>query len=390
MSTAIAEPPAAVQQEAVAAETNRTAPITQANPVKLQLGGIVAALNKAQNPLEKTIQPEPVKAEPEKPAEPLKEEKKVEEVKPPVQEEKPGDPEIKHNASHFKVVVEARDKALARLKELETELETRKTKPRDEDAQKLSDYEKQLAEERKTREELQARVREVDISKDPEFQKKYDEPIRKGVHEVFEYLTGAGVDKAAATELVNKWDLRGMSDAAADMDEVSKGLMMSAIRETMRVDRERTEQLKQPEDFASRRRVQQEEIQKKSVAERLSFVEQTYAEILQATPALADEANIALSNEMKNAMIRVAKAEANPKELIAFAAQATALQAAVTGQHAALVDMQTQLQERDKKIAELETFVKNNGGSTLRPDAVTKSGEGDKYIPTAERIVVRI
>lgn len=388
MSAAVAEPSAAVQQEAVAASTSQTPP-TSANPIKLELGGIVAALNKANKPLEKQIEPEK-KVELEKPVEKV-EEKKPEEVKPPVQEpEKPGDPEIKHNASHFKVVVEARDKALARLKELETELETRRTKPRDEDAQKLSDYEKQLAEERKTREELQARVREVDISKDPEFQRKYDEPIRRGVHEVFEYLTGAGVDKATATELVNKWDLRGMSEAASEMDEVSKGLMMSAIRETMRVDRERTEQLKQPEDFASKRRVQQEEMQKKSVQERLNFVEEIYNGAIAATPALADEANIAISNEMKNAMIRAAKAEMSPKELIALVGQATALQAAVTGQHAALVDMQAQLGEKDKKIAELEEFVKNNGGATLRPEATVKSGEGDKYVPIAERTVVKI
>lgn len=384
MSAAVAEPSAAVQQEAVAAT------VQPPNPIKLEIGGIVAGLNKLSKPLEKQIEPEKpvVPVEPIKPAEEKKEETLKEKF--PVQEEKVETPEIKHNAQHFKVVVEARDKALARLKELEADLETRKTKPRDEDAQKLTDYEKRLEELQKSEAELREKIRTVDITQDPEFHRQYTEPVQNSQRDVYDVLVKAGVTAQDAQAAVASWDDNTFAEVTEGLTDIQKRRVDAAILETERLAKVRAAHLTKPEDFQSKRRQQAEEMQKKSVAERMQFVDQIYNDLVQSTPALADEANIALSNEMRNAMTRVAKAEANPKELIAFAAQATALQAAVTGQHAALVDMQAQLAERDKKITELETFVKANGGATLRPEATVKSGEGDKYVPMNERIVVKI
>lgn len=327
----------------------------------------------------------PVKAEEKKKAEPVKEAPKEEkkEVPTPVKEEekktepvKP-DPEIKHNAQHFKVVTEARDTALARVRELEAELEKARVTPPPEISTKLSDYEKQLAEERKLREELQSKVREIDITQDPEFRQKYDAKITSGMEEVLGYLTASGVDKSQATALVKSWDLRGMAEAAADMDEVSKGLMMAAIRDTQRVSQERQAQLKQPEDFASKRRMQAEAQQKQAAEGRQQLADRIFNGMLSATPVLKEEKYSGFLESVKGRLAKMVRMETTPQELFAMAAEYDLQKMGLEGQHAALVEMNKENEELKKKVADLEAHVKGNNG-TLKSEAIQPAGESEQ------------
>lgn len=382
--SAIAEPTEAVKQEAVVAQ-----------PPKVQTFTLDSVLKKASQlsakgtlPVEEPPKTEPVK-ESDKTEDKKEEKKEDQQVKEPVKESDKTDgktPEIKHNAQHFKVVTDARDAALARVKALETELETAKKTPPPEISTKLTDYEKELAELRKANGDYQARIREIDIAQDPEFQRNYDQKITSGMEEVLGYLTASGTDKAEATALVKNWDLRGISDAAADMDEVSKGLMMSAIRETQRVANERTAQLKKPEDFASKRRLQMEEQQKQAVQQRQTIAEKIMNGLLESTPALKEEMYADFRTKVQNQLGRAARGEMPPNEVMAMVAQAEALQMGLAGQHAALEEMSKENEELKKKVAEQEEFIKNASGSL-------KSGTGqapaaDENKPIWERVKV--
>lgn len=329
---------------------------------------------------EKNAGVQPVKVEEKK--EPPKEEKKEPEKKEPEVKQpevaKVPDPEIKHNAGHFKIVTEARDSALARVKELEAALESAKTTAPPEVATKLSDYEKRVAELQKSEEELRARVREIDITQDPEFRQKYDVKITSGMEEVLGYLVSAGVDKGQATTLVKNWDLRGMADAAADMDEVSKGLMMAAIRDTQRVSQERQQQIKQPEDFATKRRLQIEQQQKQAASQRQELADRILGGMLTATPALKEEKYSGFITSTKERLGRMVRMETSPQELFAMAAEYDLQKMGLEGQHAALVEMNAENEALKKKVADLEAHVKGNNG-TLKSEAIQPAGE--KEVP---------
>lgn len=312
----------------------------------------------------------------EKPAD----QQKQEVVKPSdKKEEKPAEiPEIKHNAGHFKVVVERAEKAEARLKEVEAELEKARVTPPPEISTKLSDYEKRVAELQKSEEELRTKVREIDITQDPEFRRNYDTKIQTGMEEVLGYLVGAGVAKQEATELVKQWNLRGIAEASADMDEVSKGLMMAAIRDTQRVSQERQQQLKQPEDFASKRRMQAEQQQKQFATQRQELADRIFNGMLSATPVLKEEKYSGFLTSTKERLARMVRMETTPQELFAMAAEYDLQKMGLEGQHAALVEMNKENEELKKKVADLEAHVKGNNG-TLKSEAIQPAGE--KEVP---------
>lgn len=308
---------------------------------------------------------------------PVKEEPKKEEpVKP--------DPEIKHNAQHFKVVTEARDAAIAEAVKLKAELEVaRKTAPEDVQ-QKLTDYEKQLEEVRKSEAELRAKVREVDVTLDPAYQEKYIKPIQANMQEVYKYLVDSGVEKKEASDLVAAWDLKGIANASAEMDEVSKQLMMATIRDTITIDKERQQQIKSPEDFAARRRMEADAQQQQAVKHRQTVADKIYRGALEATPVLAEEGNAQFRDAMQQQLSRAVKGEMPMEEVLMRVAGYEAMQLGLQGQHAVLVEQDAKIKELEKKLAEQDKFIA--GGALPKGEAT--GGGGEEYVPLVKSLRV--
>lgn len=344
----------------------------------------------AEKPAEISKELEKV-AETTKPAEEKKPptEEKKEEVKPPVVEEKkPEDPPIKHNAEHFRVVTEARDAALARQKELELELEKLRTTPPPEIATKLSDYEKQLEQLRKSEGELREKVRAVDVTLDPKFNEEYTQPVLKSQQSVLELLIRGGATKEDAEAAVGAWSDDKFSEVTASMPEIQKRRVDAAILETERLAKVRAEQIKSPDDYQARRRQQDEELQKRAFTERERTANEIFTGLIESTPALKGDEYKPLRDSVTQQLARASKGEIGVKELMGKIAQAEVLTIALQGQHAALEEQAKEIEALKKERDDLNAFVKANGGSTLKTETAAAE-EGGKPKGIWDRIVVK-
>lgn len=385
MSAAVAEPPAPAQAEAVASEIAKQ----PGGPIKLEIGGIVAGLKQKQ--AEQKVTPPvtaEVKTEAPKEEQPKETPKEVPREQP--KEAPKAEPEIKHNAGHFKVVTEARDAALAERDALKKQLEALQAEhePVKASAAKLTDFEKRMQEIEKERDEYREKVRTIDITLDPQFNKEFTEPVVSAQNEVLNLLVKAGVTKEEAINAVNSWDDNGFAEVTAGLNDIQKRRIDAQILETERLAKLRTAQITKPEDYNARRQQQQEQMTKRAQDERLQFAQKVESELLEATPALKEESHAPMLTAMRTQLVRAARGEIHPKEIMAKLAQAEALQYGLAAQHAELVEMSKQLEERDKKIADLEAFVKANGSASLRSEAGGGTN-GEAYVPMASRLTVR-
>lgn len=376
MPDAIAEPP--------------VADIAQARePISFNMSEALARISKDRiKGTQEAKKEEPVAEKKEEPVVEKKEEPKTEPVvekkEEPKVEEKKADPEIKHNAGHFKVVTDARDAAIAEAAKLKLELETaRRTAPEDVQ-QKLSDYEKQLDEVRKSEAELRAKVREVDVTLDPAFEKEFTMPMVKARNEVYELLIRGGASKEDAKVAVESWDDGKFAEVTAEMGDIQKRRVDAAILETERLHKVRAEQIKSPEDFAARRRMEADAQQQQAVKHRQSVADKIYRGALESTPVLAEEGNAQFRDAMQQQLSRAVKGEMPMEEVLMRVAGYEAMQLGLQGQHAVLVEQDAKIKELEKKLAEQDKFI---AGGALPKGEAAGGGEGE-YVPLVKSLRV--
>lgn len=378
-------PVEAVQAAAIEGETKRgSTPPTKENPITLNLSEVL-----------KNVSAQKVAAQ-AKPAEvtpPAKEEKPavVEEKKPEVPAVvSPEKPPEKPNSEHFKIVTTARDEAIARVKALEAELETARKTPPKELEQKLTDYEQQLEVLRKSEEELRGKVRQVDVTLDPMFEKEFTQPVQTAQMEVLNLLVRGGASQEDAKAAVLAWDDGAFAEITSGMTEIQKRRVDAAILETERLAKLRQAQITKPEDFAAKQRQKMEETSKAAANERQKYADKILHGLLEATPALAEAEHTPMLDKIKSELARGAKGEMSPAEVLGKIAQAEALQLAVVGQHTVLEQQAARIATLEKENAELNTFVKANAGGTLKSEANGGNGSSEEYVPLAKRIQVRV
>lgn len=394
MSTEIAPPPP--EQQALATES-ATKDFT---PQTFNLTEVLKTHSRA-NLQSKTAEKQPAaKKEDAKPVDPPKEEKPVETEKkteaavekkfePPKKESEPERP----TREHFKAAEASRDEARAAAEAAKAEAETWRKKfeeaqgkPDPAAQQRIDEYEKQLEELRKSHEEMRAKVRQVDVQLDPEFEKQYTVPVQKAQREVYELLVRGGASKEDAASAVTNWNDGEFSTITEGMTEIQKRRVDAAILETERLAKVRQSQITQPENYAEQRKQQEQQAREQTVKQRQREAEDIINGLLSSTEALRSDEHKPLVDAIRGDLSRAAKGEITPKEVFGFIAQAKALQVGLKGQHEALVEMQAQIAEKDKKIADLEAFVKANGGSTLKSE--TGSAASEEYVPLTQRLKV--
>lgn len=393
MSTVATEPPPAdVQQKAVEA---------QSAPKDSRKEPMTFNLSDALKRHSKKTRPDSIKSAP--PADPPKEEKKKEEQKqePPKEEKKPEPPQEKKpdvsekpNSEHFKVVTGERDAAKAERDAARKELEELKkrleTDPPDAYKTKLTEREKELEDLRKRHEEAVEKMRAVDVTLDPEYEKQYVQPVKDGMKNVFNLLVRAGVESKEAEAAVNAWDDSSFETLIGGVGELHKSRIHAAIAETERLNRVRLEQVESPEKF----RQAQQENQRKASERYTQELEREGTSLidglLHSTPELSGEEHKPLMEELRKDIGRIARREMTPKEIMAAQMQARTLQIGLSHLASALEERDATIAEKDKKIAELEKFVSDHGGATLRSEAGQPPADGEKYVPIAKRMVVSI
>ncbi len=142
--------------------------------------------------------------------------------------------------------------------------------------------------------------------------------------------------------------------------------------------------MKAPEDFAARRRAQAEADGKRLVSERERTAQEIINGLYESTPVIREEAHADMRTAIETQLARATRGEIGVRELMGKLAQAEALQVAVQGQHAVLVEQAAKIEELEKKLAEQDKFIA--GGALPKGEAT--GGGGGEYVPLTKLIRV--
>lgn len=125
----------------------------------------------------------------------------------------------------------------ARIKNVTEEYETFKKNP------VPKEYEERLTKAEKERQEYQERLRVTDLSRDPAFQRKYNEPISAAMEAMTAAATAAGIDAKEVQQAINGWNEDRFGEWLESMPPREKLRFQSAYGRAMELDTARNQEL---------------------------------------------------------------------------------------------------------------------------------------------------
>jgi hypothetical protein len=369
--------------EAAIAEAPVTPPAVHPGAVTLDLS------NLGKKPQSAAVVPPVTPAEPDKPAE-AKDEKPPE-IPPVVPPAKPNDKE--HNMAELrksreaaearaKAVEEERDKLRAEFEafktqapELPEDVKTRLTK-----AEQL---EKELQEQRST-------IRQLDLSRDPEFQAKYNQPITDRIGVMGKTALAAGVSEADWKNAVANWNEDQFAEWSESMTPIQRVKFTAAWTGAVDLYQQQQQELKNADqayqELQKKRQTDAEAQQKQYFASNEQLARSVMSEIL--TPDALKEYED-LGGAAEALLLKAARHEIPAKEIFHQLAANQVLSRVTLKQKTRIEELEKQLAEREVKLKEQEEFISNQAGAVPRGDAAGASGAVGNTKPIWQNIVVK-
>lgn len=327
-----------------------------------------------------------VEVTPEKPAEekvtpPVE---KVHEVVPPVVEKKPSDKE--ENMANLRKAREAAEAERDRLKqefeefkkkapELPEDVKTRLTK-----AEQL---EKDLEERNRT-------IRQLDLSKDPEFQAKYNQPISDRIQVMGQTALAAGVSEADWKNAVANWNEDQFAEWQEAMTPIQKVKFNAAWTAAVDLYQQQQSELKNADqsyqELQKKRQEDAETQQKQYFTQNEQLARAVIVETIKPETLKEYED---LGPAVENIMLQAARHEIPAKDIFQQLAANQVLARVTKKQASRIEELEATLADRDKKITEQEAFIANHAGAVPRGDAAGASGVIDDKTPIWKQIVVK-
>lgn len=384
MSTesSVIEPP--VKSEASPVTTVVTTPSTPASVVLdiesilKSSGNAVAAPAKAES---KIPTKEEVKKEPEPKVETKPETK---ETAPPVTE---SDKEKNWKAAREKLAAEetARKAAEADLAAAKAELEKARSLGNPEDIQKkLENYETELKETR-------SRLRQADLSRDPEFQAKYSEPIKARIKTMADIALASGVDPADWQAAARNWNVEQFASWSESMTAGNKMKFIAALTGAEDIHQQQLQELENAdkawEELTKTRQQHQENERKSAISNNEAIAKGLLDELVFKNEGLKDYKDLGPMAE--TAVMAAARYQMAPQDVFRNIVASQVLATVTVKQNEQIQGLTEQLTEKDKKIAELEKFVSEHAGAVPRGDGRGDQTEAEDKRPIWERVVVK-
>lgn len=387
MSTAILEPPVT--------EVVKTTPAAPVAPTAEQKAATVASLlrpsvikdgvlqtPKAPEPL-KEVAKEEVKAK----ETPVAEVKKEPEVKAPTDAEK--------NFAALREKAEAAEKRAleheARIKAITEEYETLKKQP------VPAEFSEKLTKAEQRAQELQQKLVAYDITQEPEFQ-KISTGIQEAVQELAGYVVESGVPVAEVNAAIARWDEGQLFEWKEAMTPGQRLRFEEAFSTAIRLDRERTKKLQNPqatmEQMQKARQAEQEAARKSRSEKMRAEAKSVLDELLEKKHISEDDQD--LKKEVSELLFR--SVDGGEEKLSVREVFRTIAQGHVLGRHFQRVEKQrSELAEKlaaaEKTLAERDEFIKSLNGSepSINPTNTTKASDkpSDGFINSLLRPVVK-
>lgn len=370
----VAEPPVQETPPAVASQPAHPGAVT------------IDLSNLGRKPQAAPVEPPPVETPP------------VVEVKPPVETPpavvppvKPNDKE--HNLAELRKAREAAETARKVLEEehakLKTEFEAFKTKAPElpEDVKgKLTKFE----ELQQQAEELRKTIRQTDLSRDPEFQAKFNQPIQDRIGVMGQTALAAGVSEADWKNAVANWNEDQFAEWSEAMTPVQRVKFTAAWTAAVDLYQRQQSELKNADQVV-------QELQKKRQADAEAQQKQYFTQNEQlARSVIAETIKPETLKEYEDLgpaaeaiAMRAARHELPAKDIFQQLIANQVLARVVPKQAERIKELEATLAERDKKITEQDAFIANQAGSVPRGDAAGNTAPVDDKTPLWNQIVVK-
>lgn len=322
----------------------------------------------------------------ETPKEPVKEvvkaevktdptEKKVE----PAKVDEPN-PNVEKNFAALRTKAEAAEaaaKAAADERDrLRAEYEEYKKKPAPEDVLK------EMEALRKSRDEYQRELRTAALQRDPEFNAKYDTPIRSGMQQMVDILTASGIPKEDAVKAVPAWNKTQFAEWMDTMGPVEKLEFGAAMQQVVTLYGQKQAELENAEQTWQGLTKQREEASK---AQQEAYRASLKADIAEA---LKEAAETPLGKEhadvLKEAQALVERAAGingerlSNREMLGLISKSHLLATGFQKQSATLAERDAKIAELEKTLGERDAFIKEQHGSIPSPSGTKGEGTVDR------------
>jgi len=350
-TTAVAEPP----------KTEVNLPPVGEAPTPAQKEGFLKFIREAQSKPKDTVvkdttvvevsKQEPVKTEPVK-VEPAKTE--------PVQTD------AEKNFAALRLKAEAAEKAAAdaaaERDRLKAEYEEYKKKPAPEE------FVKRLEATEKEKAEYQKRLREADLSRDPEFNARFDTGIRNAMQQMVDIVAASGVDKKDATAQVATWNENQFAEWMEALGPVEKMKFGAAMQQAISLDSQKAMELAQADQTWQAMQKQRQEAEKTQREQYLGSlrgdIEANLKELAE-TPLGKDHTEVL--EETRKLLLRAGGLEGDRldnKTLLGMVGKSMLLAKGFERQEKAIAEHTAKIAELQKTLEERDKFIKDLNGAT--------------------------
>lgn len=294
--------------------------------------------------------------------EPAKAEVKAEVVK----EEKPQSDADKNFAA-LRQKAEAAEKAhadaQAEIAKFKTEMEELRKKPAP------KEFMDELELTKKEKADYQKRLREADLSRDPEFNAQFDTPIRGAMQRMVDIAVAAGIPKEDAVKTVSTWNKSTMAEwLDGTLGPVEKMEFGAEMQQAQSLYSQKEAALAQADQTWQGMQKQREEATKQQRAQYLTTLEldiEANLKELGETPLGKDHTE--LLAETRTLLRRAGGLEGeriDNKNLLGMVGKSLLLAKGFERQEKALAEKVEKITELEKTLAERDAFIKEVNGGT--------------------------
>lgn len=357
MSTATAEPPATEVKLPPAGDT----------PTPAQKDAFVNFLRGKKATAKDAVIEDKVVTETPAGTPPPVVEKKAETPSPVVEKKEEPKSDADKNFAALRQKAEAKEKeaaeAAAERDRLKAEMEELRKRPAPEE------FVKELELTKRERAEYQKRLREADLARDPEFNAKFDVPIRNGMQRMMDMAIAAGVPKEDALKAINTWNENTMADWMENVfGQVERVKFGGELQQVSTTYAQKQDALAESEQTWQGLQKQREESAKQ---EREKYLGNLNSEIeanlkeLAETPLGKDHTD--LLAETRTLLRRAGGLEGeriDNKSLLGMVGKSLLLAKGFERQEKALAEKAEKIAELEKTLAERDEFIKKVNGAT--------------------------
>jgi chromosome segregation ATPase len=303
---------------------------------------------------------------------------KVEAKTEPVKEDK-SQTDAEKNFAALRQKAEAAEKAhadaMAELAKHKAEMEELRKKPAPEE------FIKKLAETEKEKAEYQKRLREADLSRDPEFNARYDTGIRTAMQQMVDIVTQAGIDRKEATAAVSGWNKGQFAEWMDTLGPVEKLEFGAAMQQAVTLYGQKEAELAQADQTWQNLQKQREEAQKQQREQYLSTLQadiEANLKEMSETPLGKDHTEVL--TEARALLRRAGGLEGERiqnKDLLGMVGKSLLLAKGFERQEKALAEKAEKIAELEKTLEERDKFIKDLNGSAPGVGSSVSAAKGD-------------